>query len=254
MKKLVMLISFIFLFSSCSEDMTKNNDDFLTENSINTEMAKKYLEFYTSKKKAGSILIQSNTSKLIQNTSKNISFQEKPTDDKTLPNNKIEIKDLNTEISSKLNQKNYVGMFGRNVSYKVINNNINNKNNDDFDSVYIPELINIDINTDRLQPGTTISWNVDNLNQNGVVVSVEYNAINQLDTRLAFDNPSSIRRSFVIEDTQGSYTISQNDLDIFPNNALLDINVLRAGFDVDENTGVSIAGVSKVSNSKFVEY
>ena len=118
--------------------------------------------------------------------------------------------------------------------------------------------------TKNLGPGTIISWNTDSLNENGVAISVEYYAVNQLDTEIAFANTATIKRNFVIDDSLGTYnTFSQEYLEILPKMtlldippkmALLDINVLRAGFDTDENSDMSITGMTKVGVTKLAKY
>lgn len=269
MKEILKFVIIVFVcgFFSCNEDL----DRTLNEQTLdvkNNDLAKNYLNFFTTKNAEGSVLIQSTTSSAMQNLNKNITFAEKTlrTSQKSSNSNKrIEIKGFDTTTDSKSmknSSKDKNNFFGKVLSYRVIDDSYKSKSyenkssetSNEYSDVYIPELINIDFSTNNLEPGTTVTWNVDNLNQNGVIISVEYYAINQLNTKLAFDNTSTIKRSFVLDDSIGSYTITQEDLEMFPNNSLLDINVLRAGFDTDETSDLSIAGLTKVGDTKLTNY
>lgn len=249
-----MLVIVFFSFFSCNKSL--NNDPI--NNTKSKDLAKNYLNFFRSKKADGSVLIQSSTTTAMQGVNKNITFTEKKPNRglKSKMSNRIEIKGFsNKDLRKTRNStKDYYNLFGKKLSYRIVDESNSNRTEDEYQEVYIPKLIDVTYNTEGLVPGTVVSWNVDDLNLNGVVVSVEYYAINQLDTKLAFDNISTIKRSFVLDDSLGSYTITQEDLEIFPNNAILDINVLRAGFDTDENSDVSIGGLTKVGDSKLVQY
>lgn len=261
MKNILKFTVIIIAFGlfSCNDDLNENND---TSSDIkNTDLAKNYLNFFRNKSAEGSVLIQSTTSTAMQGVNKNITFAEKKlrSSNKNSSNKRIEIKGFDRNIGAK-NMKNSArddnDFFGSVLSYRVVDNSQLNKSSsesNDYNEVYIPELINVTYSTEKLVPGTTVSWNIDNLNSNGVIVSVEYYGINQLDTKLAFENPTTIKKSFVIDDSVGSYTITEADLEMFPNKALLDINVLRAGFDTDDNSNIAIAGLTKVGDTKYAE-
>lgn len=255
--KTLLIIIAVCGFISCNNDFNENLSD-----TKNKELAKNYLDFFRAKSAEGSVLIQSSTSTAMQNINRNITLSEKKLRNNDNRNNlskSIEIKgfsNTNNSMTMKNSDKDYNNFFGKVLSYRVVDNSNSSRNSTEsnaYNDVYIPELIDVSYSTEKLIPGTTISWNVDDLNANGVIVSVEYYAINQLDRKLAFDNPTTIKRSFVLDDLMGSYTISESDLEIFPNKALLDINVLRAGFDTDENSNLSIAGLTKVGDTKMAQ-
>jgi hypothetical protein len=252
------LILFVCSFFSCNNELDGNLIEDKAD-SKNVDLAKNYLKFFKEKKAEGSVLIQSNTTTVMQDLNKNITFAEKTLLTKHRKTNKrLEIKGFDKtnmrKTKNTVTDKN--NLFGQVLSYRIIDNSSAQRSSQEisYNEVYIPELINVTYNTDNLEPGTVVSWNIDNLNENGVIISVEYYAINQLSTRLAFDNTATIRRSFVLDDSQGSYIITLEDLEIFPNNALLDINILRAGFDTDESSNVSIAGLTKVGVTKLAQY
>lgn len=263
MKNLLKFVTLIFAIGiiSCDNDLNENRD---TSSDIkNTDLAKNYLTFFRNKSAEGSVLIQSITSTAMQEINKNISYTEKESrnyyNDKSSSSKRIEIKGFDKNSKSariKNNAKDDNNFFGKVLSYRIADNSSSAKNSSDtssYNEVYIPELITVSYSTGKLVSGTVITWNIDSLNKNGVVISIEYYAVNQLDTKLAFDNVNTIKKSFVIDDTIGSYTITEADLEMFPNNALLDINVLRAGFDTDNNSNLAIAGLTKVGDTKYVQ-
>lgn len=247
---------------SCSDDLNEISNETISDAS-NIDLAKNYSTFFSLKSEVGSVLIQSSTSSAMQDINKNINFAEKKArsnSKSTSSNKRIEIKDFNNKDDLKKiknSAKDYNNFFGNILSYRIVDNsNLSEKSteNNTYDEVYIPELIEVSYSTEKLIPGTTVSWNIDNLNSNGVIVSVEYYPINQLNTKLAFENSTTIKRSFVIDDKTGSYTVTAEDLEIFPNKSILDINVLRAGFDRDDNSNLAIAGLTKVGDTKIAEY
>jgi hypothetical protein len=252
------LIVFVCSFFSCNNDSKEN----LIEDTVsikNVDLGKNYLKFIRTKKAEGSVLIQSNTTTVMQDINKNISFAEKRSLTSLKKTSKrIEIKGFDNVNMRKT--KNTVddksNLFGQVLSYRIADNSIASRSSQEnsYNEVYIPKLINVTYSTENLEPGTIISWNTDSLNENGVAISVEYYAVNQLDTEIAFANTATIKRNFVLDDSLGTYTFSQEDLEIFPKMALLDINVLRAGFDTDENSDMSIAGMTKVGVTKLVKY
>lgn len=259
--KFVVLVVVSGLFS-CNNDINENPNG--TSSDVkNTDLAKKYLSFFRTKSLEGSILIQSSTTGAMQDINKNISLTEKKSRDyskKSISSKHIEIKgfDYNSDLKKMSNKtKDENDFFGKVLYYRIVDNSKLNKSSSEsnsYNEVYIPKLIDVSYNTENLIPGTIVSWNTDDLNENGVIVSVEYYAINQLDIKLAYDNPTTIKRSFVLDDLLGFYTITEQDLEIFPKNALLDINVLRAGFATDEESSLSIAGLTKVGDTKMAVY
>lgn len=249
-------------FFSCNDDLNENSND-ISSDVKNTDLAKNYLNFFRTKSAEGSVLIQSTTSTAMQEINKNITFLEKKSRSNSKSSNsnkRIEIKGFDSNIDAKRmknTSKDENNFFGKVLSYRIVDNSQLSKTSsesDAYDEVYIPELLNVTYSTEKLVPGTIVSWNIDDLNLNGVIVSVEYYGINQIDTKLAFDNPTTIKRSFVIDDAIGSYTITEADLEMFPNKALLDINLLRAGFDSDDNSNIAIAGLTKVGDTKIAEH
>lgn len=260
LKFVVVIIAFGFF--SCNDDLNGNPND--TSSDIkNTDLAKNYLTFFRTKSAEGSVLIQSSTSNAMQDINKNITFAEKKSrsnSKKRSSGKRIKIKGFDNNNGSKRmknSTKDDNSFFGKVLSYRVADESHLSKKSSEsnsYDEVYIPELISVSFNTEKLVPGTVISWNIDSLNKNGVIISLEYYAVNQLDTKLAFDNTSTIKKSFVIDDIKGAYTITYEDLEMFPNKALLDINVLRAGFDRDENSNLAIAGLTKVGDTKYVQH
>ena len=187
----------------------------------------------------------------MQNSIKNIDVSEKRTkgfQKKESNGNKIHFAEFDKNLlfsrrgsERKLNDE----LFGRKLKYTISKgDSYNSKTGTSQDSVYIPQLLNVSINGKTIETGTEIFWNPDPLNKNGVAILMEYNAINQEET-IALDNPKSIRRSFVVADTDGSYQMKLEDFNVFPNNSYLTINVMRAGFNSDDD-GLSVIGMTNV--------
>lgn len=251
MKKHIILS--IALIASLLYSCKENNDLIEDSNSTqNTELATKYLKILNSKKAKGSVMIQSNTTETMQNLVKNINISEKKTDglsEKNSVNRKVYFKNISIDNFQQKgrNDKSKEKLFGRTLKYEVRDESSHAKGTEILEKeIYVPELLNISYSTSELAPGTVISWNVDEKNENGVAILIEYTAINQLNTKIAYDNPESIRRSFVLEDIKGSYTVKSEDLNIFPSEAALSMNVVRAGFSADEND-VAVIGLTNVS-------
>tara|TARA_R110002050_G_scaffold241508_2_gene377881 strand:+ start:4898 stop:5662 length:765 start_codon:yes stop_codon:yes gene_type:complete len=247
MKKYIFITVLLTLVLFACNDVISDTDNSSTIG--NDKLSLKYFMYLNSEKAKGSVLIQSNTTQVMQSTMKNIDVSEKTIasyGSKTKSDYKIEFKDLNLKTLAK-NEKSKESLFGKKHYYTVKNlTKAQKKSSNSVNEVYIPELLNISFSTNELMDGTTVEWNVDPLNENGVAILLEYTAVNQLNSKVALDNPKSIRRSFVLEDIRGNYIIKGSDLEIFPKGSALSINVVRAGFNSDENN-ISVAGYTNVN-------
>lgn len=105
------------------------------------------------------------------------------------------------------------------------------------DETYIPKqmVVKVLVGEDGIvKPGTLVSWESDERNENGVVVGIEYNAKDQSNPDIAAQNVKDIRRFSTIEDN-GSYKITEDDLSNFPKGANLTFYVSRIGKIVKAN-------------------
>ncbi len=145
------------------------------------------------------------------------------------------------------------------VSYDGLSINVSKKTAIDGESVYIPkeidvEFVGIEEETRILKSGTKILWNKDDLNVNGVVVGIEYETYAQgADILEEYPDLESFMTGFTLEDI-GEYTITAEDLEYLPNNAILDFYVGRAGFGIvtdEQGEDHSLSGYT-VSSTQYV--
>lgn len=120
-------------------------------------------------------------------------------------------------------------------------------------SVYVPNILKIDylnLNNDgKVVAGTTVTWNADNLNTKGVVLALEYIPSSQTDRSVLAAYPKRIMNGKTIGD-MGTYTITAEDLNLYPDNASLDFIVGRGSFvimnDGNPNNDLSFSAFSQV--------
>jgi hypothetical protein len=191
----------------------------------------------------------------MQSSIKNIDVSEKPF---TLLNkggvsqNRIHFKNFNrNSLSAKgrgTDMTQGSELFGTTLKYTISKSSsyAQRGSSDVEQEVYIPKLLDVSYSTEEIGEGTTISWNTDELNKNGVAVLIEYYAVNQPNMNLAFKNSKSIKRSFVLPDSQGSYTFKSEDLNIFPRGAVLSTNIVRAGYKMEDG-GMAVVGFTNVN-------
>lgn len=139
--------------------------------------------------------------------------------------------------------------------------NVANKGEEDGElSLYIPEIINAKVSglvNNKIVPGTRVTWNADNLNEKGVVFGVEYSPLAQTDSKIAEQNASRIVRGTTFIDN-GSYTITKEDLDKFPNGASLSFYIGRAGYVISNDGNIeedfSVAAYTAVRSDFDIKY
>lgn len=243
-RQIVILLLSTFAIS-CDNDNLNTNESLNSEDKID-EIQSNYLNFLTTKKGKGSLLIQSNAHfnnqdkrnigySRVKGINEDIIYNAKELNENFLDDN------VNINSSKKLSQ-----LFGKDLNFRFGNSKNNN-------SIYIPELLEININNENLIPGTVVNWNIDNQNIRGVAIHISYNPTCQVNLDLAFENPTIIREAIFIEDTQGEYYIEESDLTRFPNNSYLSIDVLRAGFDILEED-IVVGGLTKINSFMKVNY
>lgn len=126
--------------------------------------------------------------------------------------------------------------------------------NGNTEEVYLPDLLS-DINVDRntLEVGTTITWNVDSLNENGLLFHISYDPKIQKNFRIAYDNQFRVAESFAVTDASGSYTIQASDLERFPNDAQLKVTLMRGAISAGEGNEPSFIAISEASVNTVVK-
>ena len=118
----------------------------------------------------------------------------------------------------------------------------------------IPNEVAIDVNQTTITAGSVISWNVDPNNDNGVLVYATFSPSNQINIFIAEQNQQSITRGIVLPDTQGSYTVTTEDLEIFPDNSVINITVSRGVTTTPGNGAPIVTAISSSSTSAAIDY
>ena len=118
-----------------------------------------------------------------------------------------------------------------------------------MESTYIPSIVKAEflgLQNDKIVVGSEVIWNIDDQNENGVVISIEYNPLSQLEESIVNEKSTPLLKGITTQD-DGSYTITTQDLAEFPQNAILTFYVARAGYGISTNDSgedYSLAGLT----------
>ncbi len=245
-------IGMAIFIMSCSQD--KSDIELGSEELKETNLKSfvDYLQIYSQPTEFGSILIQSNgiASRPDDPSSVVISEKISPEKGKTIQLIDAKRNEINPSQNGKStvsSKSEYVNIFGNDLSYRAVGRT----NKSSTQSMYVPQLINLELSSEVGRAGSVVSWNVDQSNNEGVVLYATYHPLHQADLMLAEQNQDRIVRGIVLPDNQGSYTITTEDLERFPNNSYVEITVARAATTtVDKST---IKAVTKSSTSIQVQ-
>lgn len=240
--KSLLIIALAVTLFSCNDENININDTNDKTLSITD-----YLKVISLKADGGKVLIQSSATVQTQNNGRissiNSSFDRNTKTRKSfILTNKKTGETIN---KTSKNSSNVEGYFGQTYSYNI------GDTKDPGGEVYIPELISAEFSTETIQVGTTVTWNIDPLNENGVAVWYEYSPFKQSKYSVVDENRENLANGFVLPETTGSYTFTSSDLSQMPNDAVVTINVSRAGFG-NSNEQV-IVGLSSVSKDVIVQ-
>ena len=238
MKKIIklFLVALIFMlpitFVSCYGELDEPNNE-------NTTMTfGKYLYDMSRIKANGTILLQSNKFEATQNSENNIDISQKEES-----SNLIEIKDKNSNTINVIEYNNNLSAK-RNLYGNTINCNINNNT----ESIYIPQLLKLNYNQKTVKKGSVINWNIDKQNKKGIVLWLSYSPLDQKDFNILSKYRKIITHGIVTDDT-GSYSISSEDLEKFPKNSVLSLNIARTNYIVNESDLPSFIAFTTVSKN-----
>lgn len=249
MKKIFLYLVFIQLIGCTSE-----NNNIENENATN-----KFENFYSifnidTKNK---ILI-TNYSNLKDNESfSTISYKSlNVNDNKIVKLDNLEFLNNGSEYINgytiwQYNDNRLNSLFGNKVNFTL-----KDKNQSEFQvesenqnvNIYLPKIINVtvsNLNNGRLQVGTIVTWDIDVLNTNGVLIGIEYLPHLQFDENVKNNNPNVIYEGKVVNDS-GSYVISESDLVKYPDNATLTFYIGRSSIvvtntgEVNDDTGIGV--------------
>jgi len=252
MKKLLYIISLITL-TSCSDDYVKlQNDDAKEISNISNKIASSedYYNFLNPQTDDFIMIedLRSFNGDPIENNIYSQSRNSLPisltVDGSPLTgslNNSTDLSFWNGKFDAK-------GFFNGNYVSSLLRNNVLEltSTQDIENSTYIPKQMDVKIsNLDeegRVMVGTTISWNPDAENPNGILAGIEYSPYNQCNPNIAALNLDVNRRFSTIDDN-GTYRITEGDLQHFPKDATLKFYIGRINkiVKVDEITKRSLS-------------
>nr|WP_292960781.1 MULTISPECIES: hypothetical protein [unclassified Allomuricauda] len=214
-----------------------------------------YLEVYSQKHIEGSVLIEAHNqmatagvdnAHISQSSDRNGTINKKnrislSKDGKSILTDKSNTNDIaKTEI---------LDLFGSELQYSY-----GDEGSKTSETLSIPNLIQIDMNTGVVQAGSVITWNVDPSNEHGVLLYATFSPSNQIDLFLAEQNLQSITRGVVIPDEVGNYVITSEDLEIFPDNSIINVTVARGSTTSGADKSPTVTAISKSSTSVQIDY
>lgn len=198
----------------------------------------KYLQDMSVLKGKGTILLQSNEFEATQNTEKNITISQREGNENQIklyePNNKIiSINDYNSQIDFKRS------LFGKQISCDIKGK---------AENIYIPKLLKLEYSSTSINGGSTINWNADLNNKKGVVIWLSYSPLDQRDFKLLAEHRKIITYG-VTTDDNGSYTLTSQDLERFPKNAVLNLNIARTNYIINTTDLPSFVAFTTVNKN-----
>jgi PBP1b-binding outer membrane lipoprotein LpoB len=262
MKKIILSLSLVLLFVSCAKE-----DNAIDQSASSQKVTsfEDYLKFVNADTK-GQVLIQSISGLESGNNIYNMSTtiegnNEAPLiislDNRKFGNNVISKTSKNSNaIASNTDLSSF---FGKKISFELQNKSINakttsatSKSLNNPSAVYIPQLLKSKVSglvNGKVVAGTTITWNADSQNINGVILTMEYKVLTQIEASIVAKFPKDITGGCTKEDT-GLYTITASDLSGFPDDSIISFFIGRTGYTIvnDKTTSddVSVGGITAV--------
>ncbi|MEM8937876.1 MAG: hypothetical protein AAGC64_00855 [Bacteroidota bacterium] len=232
-----------------SEDLTNS---LSAEESSNLLSFEEYMEIYSRKSIEGSLLIEAHNQMATSSLNHAHITEKHSLEGK---NSRINIMSKGKSILSEksniqeIPKSEILNMFGSEIQYSL--GGLESRSSQ---SLSIPSLIQIDMNSGTVGPGSVISWNVDPSNDHGVLLYATFTPSSQIDLFLAEQNLQSITRGIVLPDELGSYTITSEDLEIFPDNSIINVTVARGNTTTATDKSPTVTGVSKSTASVQIDY
>jgi len=261
--KIITLLILVMASISCTDEITGTIDDEISISSFED-----YFKFM-NQETDGSVLIQSistiNSNGEIFSVSSSIKGNKNPltfiVDDRTLNFSNYHYSSKQDKSHSNLSNQDLRNVFGNKFEVELntssiyakstaSDKSISSENISSISSVYIPELVSASFSNlanGKIVAGTSINWNADYINQNGVVIGLEYNPLAQSKKSIKEEKPERLLTGLTVEDN-GSYTISAKDLSQYPSNAMMTLYIGRAGYnnttDTTGNNDYSLAAMT----------
>jgi|TARA_B110000240_G_scaffold197532_1_gene253076 opacity protein-like surface antigen len=260
MKKIIYIsVLSIFSLTSCSDDKGIETN-VVTENKVAS--IEDYFEFLNTETN-GSVIVQSISTPLSSEAfmaTSSIKGDKTPlalkVAEKTVSFTNRQYSQVANKSYSNVNLDNMSEIFGSTFKVALSENQLeakktsnNSSSSDAVESVYIPSIVKADyfgLKEGKIVSGSEIVWNADDQNENGVVISIEYNPLSQLEESVVNAKSDNLLKGNTTED-DGSYTITTKDLAEFPQNAILTFYVARAGYGISTNDAgedYSLAGLT----------
>jgi hypothetical protein len=162
--------------------------------------------------------------------------------DRTLSFNNYSYSSKQNRSYSNISNQDLRSVFGNKFEIELTNSNVFAKTSEaiteSLSSVYIPEVVSSsfsNLSQGKVVVGTIINWNTDSLNENGVVIGLEYNPLAQYDELIVKEKSDRLLTGLTVEDN-GSYTVTAEDLAQYPSNAMMTLYVGRAGYNITTNS------------------
>lgn len=144
-------------------------------------------------------------------------------------------------------------LYGENLAFSFSNNTITATSSENG-SIYIPESINwsggIGLSYASYGPGDVLTWNADQNNSNGVVISLEYLPSEQSNLAIAQAQPRHIYRGINVPDN-GSFLLRAEYFDDIPDGASLNAWIGRVGKGFISTNNPNDFSLAVVSESGF---
>jgi hypothetical protein len=269
MRNLILSLSFVLFLVSCEKEDNTINQSATAQKVTSFKDYYKFINADTN----GQLLIQSTTSLKSENSIYNMSSMKKGNgkspltlrfDNRNFGNDKTYITARSSNATS--SNADLSGFFGKKITFELKNNSITArttsstlKSSNSASDIYIPELIKSKVNglvNGKVVEGTTITWNADSQNSNGVILTMEYKTLTQKEQSLALKFPKDITRGSTMEDT-GVYTITASDLSGFPDNSSISFFIGRVGYgvvnDKTADEDVSVGGITAVRTDFYIK-
>jgi len=225
--------------SSPGSVLIESNDNIITQEGTRTAWFSEQATVSTDSKNEGTYVSKIH---LYDENGIEINKQQWIEDSKTSPN------------SNKTTSNPVLEVFGKELNYEIesVDSKISSGS-----TIYIPELLKVRISSNTIKPGTIITWNADTSNESGIAIWATYSPLTQDDLNVALENLNEITQGITIEDAVGSYTITDSDLERFPNNSLVTINVARGNTSAilgEASTAATITAITQVSTISGISY
>gem|GEM_PF-4266806 len=136
------------------------------------------------------------------------------------------------------------GLFGNTLSF-----DIEGQKNE----LYIPKLIKMDCPNYLIEEGYKVGWNPDDNNSKGVIIWLSYSPLEQMNYELWAKHPRIITHGTTTSDI-GSYLIKKEDLEKFPKNAMLNLNIVRTNYIINDSSKPSLIAFTNVSKNVLLHF